>query len=129
MNAYEDADGNVVVDVCRYERMFDLDSQDPFGDGIARLDRWTVNPNTRKVSETCIDERGVEFPRCHPALSGKPYRFGYSVAVAGEGFPAINKHDLHTGWCTRHELGAGRHSRGTVLRPARARERARGERP
>lgn len=110
MNAYEDAHGNVVVDVCRYERMFDLDTQDPFGDGVARLDRWTVNPATRRVSETCIDERGVEFPRCHPNRNGKAYRYGYSVAVAGTGFPAINKHDLDTGWCVRHELGPGRHA-------------------
>ena len=32
MNAYDDADGNVVVDVCRYERMFDKDIYGPFGD-------------------------------------------------------------------------------------------------
>lgn len=124
MNAYEDEHGNVVVDVCRYERMFDVDVQDPFGDGVARLDRWIVNPTTRQVSETCIDERGVEFPRCHPGLNGKPYRYGYSVAVEGAGFPAINKHDLHTGWCVRHELGPGRHAAEPYFVP---REHAAGE--
>lgn len=124
MNAYEDDHGNVVVDVCRYERMFDLDAQDPFGDGVARLDRWIVNPATRQVSETCIDERGVEFPRCHPGHGGKPYRYGYSVAVEGTGFPAINKHDLHTGWCVRHELGPGRHAAEPFFVP---REHATGE--
>jgi carotenoid cleavage dioxygenase len=89
--------------------MFDLDEQGPFGDHIATLDRWTVNPRTRQVAETRIDDRGLEFPRCHPALSGKPYRYGYSVATTGDAFPAINKHDLVTGECSRHDLGPGRH--------------------
>ena len=53
---------------------------------------------------------GCEFPRCAPALTGRPYRFGYSVAVEGDGFPAVNKHDLATGAVTRHELGSGRHT-------------------
>jgi 8'-apo-carotenoid 13,14-cleaving dioxygenase len=111
MNAYEDEQGNVVLDVCRYSRMFEADVHGPFGDSIATLDRWTVDPRTRRVSEQRIDERGQEFPRCHPALSGKPYRFGYSVAVAaGGGFPCINKHDLQTGVCTQYAPGPGRHA-------------------
>jgi carotenoid cleavage dioxygenase len=109
MNAYEDEAGNVVLDVCRYRRMFDMDAQGPFGDDIATLDRWTVNPTTRKVSEQRIDDRGLEFPRCHPSFSGKPYRYGYSVATTGDAFPAINKHDLVSGACCRHDLGPGRH--------------------
>jgi carotenoid cleavage dioxygenase len=110
MNAYEDSAGNVVLDVCRYERMFQQDLHGPLGDSLATLDRWTVNPRTRKVSETRIDGRPQEFPRCDPALTGKPYRFGYSVAADKVGFPAINKIDLASGAVTRVELGAGRHS-------------------
>jgi 8'-apo-carotenoid 13,14-cleaving dioxygenase len=111
MNAYEDQ-GNVVLDVCRYERMFESDVHGPFGDSLASLDRWTINPQTRRVTEQRIDARAQEFPRCHPALNGKAYRYGYSVAVGadGGGFPAINKHDLKTGVCTQHGLGAGRHA-------------------
>lgn len=110
MNAHEDAAGDVVLDVCRYERMFDLDAQGPFGDGVATLDRWTVNPTTRKVSEERIDARGLEFPRCHPALNGRPYRYGYTVATTGDTFPAIYKHDLTTGRSVQHDLGPGRHA-------------------
>jgi 8'-apo-carotenoid 13,14-cleaving dioxygenase len=111
MNAYEDAEGNVVLDVCRYDRMFAADVQGPFGDSLATLTRWTIDPRTRRVSEQCIDSRGQEFPRCHPAHSGKPYRYGYSVAVDRDGgFPHINKHDLQTGVCTQHTLGPGRHA-------------------
>lgn len=111
MNAYENEQGQVVVDVCRYERMFAADVQGPFGDSLATLTRWTIDPQRRRVAEMVIDERALEFPRCHPARTGKPYRFGYSVAVdAGGGFPGINKHDLHTGLCSQHALGPGRHA-------------------
>lgn len=110
MNAHEDAQGNVVLDVCRYERMFVSDVHGPFGDSLATLDRWTVNPTTRKVSEQRIDDRAQEFPRVHPDLNSKPYRYGYSAAVEDNGFPRINKQDLQTGTTSHFELGAGRHT-------------------
>ncbi|MFU8816752.1 MAG: carotenoid oxygenase family protein [Pseudomonadales bacterium] len=110
MNAYDDAQGNVVIDLCRYERMFETDVQGPFGDSLATLDRWTINPSTRRVSEQRIDPRGQEFPRCHPQRNGKPYRYGYSVAVETDTFPQIYKHDLQTGASEQHILGPGRHA-------------------
>lgn len=121
MNAYEDPAGNVVIDICRYDRMFDQDTHGPFGDSLPHLDRWTINPNTRKVSETTVDERPQEFPRCHPALNGKPYRYGYTVAVAGPetgyGFPSIYKHDLQSGTATEFSVGPGRQSAEPVFIP------------
>lgn len=117
MNAFEDADGKVVIDICRYERMFDQDVRGPFGDSLPRLDRWTIDPKTRSVSEQIVDARGQEFPRCHPDLNGKPYRYGYTVAVADGSFPAIYKHDLQTGTATEFEMGAGRHSAEPVFVP------------
>jgi carotenoid cleavage dioxygenase len=121
MNAYDDADGNVVLDLCRYERMFVADHNGPFRDSLATLDRWTVNPETGKVREERIDERAQEFPRCHPALNSKPYRYGYSVAVkdGGVSFPAINKHDMATGACSQFDLGPGRHSGEPYFVPRR----------
>jgi 8'-apo-carotenoid 13,14-cleaving dioxygenase len=109
MNAFEDADGNVVLDVCRYQRMFEQDVHGPFGDSLATLDRWTIDPRTRRVSEQRLDDRAQEFPRCHPDLNGRPYRYGYAVAVEADGFPAIYKHDLQTG-TARIDMGPGRHS-------------------
>lgn len=121
MNAYEDSDGNVVIDICRYDSMFDNDINGPFGDSLPRLDRWTVNPTTRKVNETIVDARTQEFPRIHPALNGKPYRYGYTVAVAGAagdyGFPSILKHDMRSGTATEFSVGAGRHSAEPVFIP------------
>jgi carotenoid cleavage dioxygenase len=121
MNAHEDQAGNVVIDICRYDRMFDQDTRGPFGDSLPRLDRWTINPNTRRVNETIVDERPQEFPRCHPAMNGKPYRYGYTVAVAGAdagyGFPSIYKHDLQSGTATEFSVGPGRQSAEPVFIP------------
>ncbi|MDA1073137.1 MAG: carotenoid oxygenase family protein [Proteobacteria bacterium] len=117
MNAYEDVQGNVVIDIVRYERMFDQDIRGPFGDSKPRLDRWTINPGTRTVSEQIVDARPQEFPRCHPDLNGKPYRYGYSVAVEGYSFPSIYKQDLQTGHATQFDMGAGRHSAEPVFIP------------
>jgi carotenoid cleavage dioxygenase len=110
MNAYDDAEGNVVIDVCRYERMFDKDIYGPFGDNVPTLDRWTLNPATRRASETRIDERGQEFPRCHPGRLGKPYRYGYTAGVEGLDFSNIYKHDLQTGETESIAMGDGRHT-------------------
>lgn len=119
MNAYEDANGDVVIDIVRYDKMFLDDIRGPFGDSLPRLDRWTINTTATsgKVSEQTIDARAQEFPRCHPGLNGKPYRYGYTVAVDGWGFPAIYKHDLNTGNVTQFEVGPGRHSAEPVFVP------------
>lgn len=117
MNAHEDPQGNVVIDIVRYDRMFDKDIFGPFGDSSPRLDRWTINPRTRTVAEEVVDARPQEFPRCHPDLNGKPYRYGYTVAVEDYRFPAIYKHDMQTGTATSYEVGAGRHSAEPVFVP------------
>ncbi|MEM7218721.1 MAG: carotenoid oxygenase family protein [Pseudomonadota bacterium] len=121
MNAYEDERGDVVIDIARYPRMFDTDTLGPFGDGSPRLDRWTLNPREEpgagSVREETIDERYQEFPRCHPALNGQPYRYGYTVAAEGYSFPALYKHDLQTGSSWTYEVGAGRHSGEPVFVP------------
>ena len=118
MNAYEDSEGRVVIDVVRYDKMFESDTNGPFGDSLPRLDRWTINPVSRTVSEEIVDERPQEFPRCHPDLNGKPYRFGYAVAVdAKYGFPAIYKHDVQKGVATQFSFNAGQHGSEPVFIP------------
>jgi carotenoid cleavage dioxygenase len=111
MNAYDAADGSVVVDLCVYDRMFDTDILGPFGDGLARLERWTLNPVTRTCSTAVIDETANEFPRHRGSLTGKPYRYGYCAAPdvddLGAGWPTL-KHDLHTGERHVFDHGPGR---------------------
>ena len=122
MNAYEDANGDVIIDIARYDKMFDGDIRGPFGDSLPRLDRWNINPRDEvgagTVKEQIIDDRFQEFPRCHPDLNGKPYRYGYAVAV-GEypNFPSIYKHDLVQGTVSQFDVGPGRHSAEPVFVP------------
>jgi len=114
MNAHDvvDEDGRVqvVLDVCRYETMFATDVLGPFGDGMARLERWRVDPVRRTVSIDVVDDRANEFPRHRGALTGRPYRYGYCTAPSADeaaGWPTV-KHDLQTGERWELDHGPGR---------------------
>ncbi len=120
VNAYEDENGQVIIDLCRYERMFAADTNGPFGDSLPRLDRWTIDPKAKKVSEQIVNERGQEFPRCHPALNSKPYQFGYTLAVEDKSFPGIYKQDMKTGESSLFKFGKGRHGGEPVFVPKEA---------
>ncbi len=117
MNAYEDDDGNVIIDICRYDRMFAEDTNEPFGDSLPKFDRWTANPKTQIVSEQRIDDRSQEFPRCHPELNSKNYHYGYSLAVETNSFPAVYKHDMKSGESWEFKFGPGRHGGEPVFIP------------
>jgi carotenoid cleavage dioxygenase len=108
MNAYDAADGTVVIDVCMYDRMFDTDILGPFGDGFARLERWVVDPVRRVTSTTVIDDSRVEFPRHRGSLTAKPYRYGYCASPGLEPTWPTVKYDLHTGARTQFDHGPGR---------------------
>jgi len=109
LNAYDTADGRVIIDVCFYERMMRDDLRGPFGDSMARLVRWEADPTSRRVAATTIDERVNEFPRHRGSLTGKPYRYGYCAEVdpSSMHWPTV-KHDLHTGARTAFDHGPGR---------------------
>ncbi len=111
MNAYDADDGRVVIDLCQYDVMFDRDLLGPFGDpGLARLERWTLDPEARTASIDVVDERANEFPRHRGSLSTKPYRYGYCAAPSVDdaaGWPTL-KHDLQTGTRQEFDHGPGR---------------------
>ena len=111
MNAYDAPDGNVVIDICNYDRMFDQDLLGPFGEGaLPRLERWDLNPAARTASTTVIDASPNEFPRHRGSLSTQPYRYGYCAAPSDDmtaGWPTI-KHDLETGGRQVFDHGPGR---------------------
>lgn len=108
VNAYsETRDGAevLVLDVVRYDRMFDRDRRGPAGDAKPTLDRWSINLATGAVSAERRDDRSQEFPRINEALLGGKHRFGYTVGVDGglnagtELSTALYKHDYATGSC------------------------------
>ncbi|MGY1706219.1 carotenoid oxygenase family protein [Geodermatophilus sp. SYSU D00697] len=118
LNAFDDADGRVVVDVCRYEGAYDLSAL--AGQGPLTLDRWTVDPAAGRVSAQRLDDREQEFPRVDERVVSRPHRYGYSVAV-GELSPAtvhpaglfadgafanaLLKHDMTAGTVEAHPFG------------------------
>jgi 8'-apo-carotenoid 13,14-cleaving dioxygenase len=111
LNAYDTPDGRVVIDLCNYDRMFDRDILGPFGDGgMARLERWELDPQRCTASITVIDETPNEFPRHRGSLTARPYRYGYCASPSvdpTEGWPTL-KHDLQTGARVVFEHGPGR---------------------
>ena len=108
MNAYDRADGNVVLDVARHDKVFDSDMLGP-GDSRPTLDRWVIDPRSGKVREHRLDDRPQEFPRHDARRVGLPYRYGYTAAARGGEmtFGALIKHDLEQGTRESREAPAG----------------------
>ena len=143
MNAYDDADGNVVIDLVVYDRMFDVAPHRPVRGQPRPAGAVDDQPGHRATpASTSIDATPQEFPRHRGSLTAKPYRYGYcarpSTSTSVE-WPTL-KHDLHTGAALvvrprpgprRRRAGVrrppGRHRRGRRLadhvRPRRAQRR------
>lgn len=120
LNAYDTPDGKVVIDICNYDKMFDLDVLGPFGDGgQARLERWVLDPSARTAVITIIDDTANEFPRHRGSVGGQPYRFGYCASPSTDpkaGWPTL-KHDLETGERSVFDHGTGRAAGEPVFVP------------
>jgi carotenoid cleavage dioxygenase len=107
MNAY-DEDGVVVVDVVRHPRMFATHHNGP-SEGAPTLERWRVDPASRKVTTELLDGRAQEFPRVDERLVGHRHRYGYTAAAVEEPGTfsldrALVKHDLERGTQERRPL-------------------------
>ncbi len=111
MNAYDDGD-KIVFDVSRYERLWDQG----WKDGRARLTRWVIDPATKRVSQTQLDDTTMEFPRVPDVRAGLKHRYGYAPVTGDEGSEnfasegAVLKYDLQTGEITRSNFGKGTHA-------------------
>ena len=121
VNAYEDQQGNVVVDAMRYQRLFDEDWNGPFTEFPSLLTRWTLNLANGNASEQQLDDLPAEFPRMHPHLNGKFNRFGYSLGT-GLGvkpdFGRIIKYDFVNKSNEVYELGEGKEGAESVFIPS-----------
>jgi carotenoid cleavage oxygenase len=118
MNAYDLADGRIVLDVARHPKMFATDYNGPF-EGPPTLDRWTIDAAGGKVLEERIDERGQEFPRVDERVVGKPHRYGYCTSFGQTGIEhgALLKYDFERGTADAHSYGEGRGSGEGVFIP------------
>jgi carotenoid cleavage dioxygenase len=124
LNAYDDLTSDaVVLDVCRYETMFD---DDPHGIGgnAARLERWTISPSSRRVATEIVADLPVEFPRPDERLVGRKHSVGYFAVPSFEqefaGAEAISlaRIDVTSGAVELHDFGPGAVASEGVFVPA-----------
>jgi carotenoid cleavage dioxygenase len=123
-NAYDLADGRVVLDLFVHNRNSYRDFRGPDGETI-RFERWTIDPATASVGRAILDDTAGEFPRIDERLVGKPYRYAYSLQVPtglGDvtGETVIHKHDLVAGRRESHDFGNARYPGEFVFIPAHA---------
>ena len=119
-NAYDTADGKVVLDACVYDTMFAETTGGPSGTSLG-LERWTIDPVAKTVERRTIDAAPQEFPRPDERFFGQPYRYSYTMALP-EGEFAISatklyKHDLEAGTREVHDFGEGRYPGEFVFVP------------
>jgi carotenoid cleavage dioxygenase-like enzyme len=77
VNAFDDAQGNVVLEVCRSPQYFARSNTD--FDSTPRLHRFTLDLARRSVKSEPLDDLLMEFPQIDQRLTGREYRYGYGV--------------------------------------------------
>jgi carotenoid cleavage dioxygenase len=119
MNAYDDGDTSIVLEVVRHPKMFDTDHRGP-NEGPPTLDRWIVDLVDGKVRESRVDDRGQEFPRVDDRLLGKPHRYGYAPTIGedAKGGDSLIKHDLVGGNTQSRSFGADKTLGEFVFHPS-----------
>ena len=122
LNAYDDADRNVVIDVVRYADMFATDVHGPGSSANTRLERWTVDVTRRHVGIELVDDTAQEFPRVDDRQVGRVHRYGYAteiaIATSWADLGSLRKHDLVSGKSQRHDVGTDRAAGEPVFVPA-----------
>ena len=122
VNAHEHGD-TIVLHVSRQPEAFGT-SNDDYAE-VGRLWRWTIDLAKGTVTEQQIDDRPGDFGRVDDRMIGLDARYGYLMALGGEGNSeepvygsALWKYDLHDGTCTEHQLGDGVRGAEPVFAPA-----------
>lgn len=146
-NAHTDAAGRVVLDAARYAGADAARSWSRIGDpsastgipahpttegpaataastGMARLHRWVIDPATDTVTETTLDDRGIEFPTLDDSRVGRAARYRYAVSGGGVHTTAIVKLDADAGIVAEHWLGPDIVTSEAVFVPSPATDRA-----
>ncbi|HEX3348315.1 MAG TPA: carotenoid oxygenase family protein [Acetobacteraceae bacterium] len=125
LNAWDNADGSIHVDVMQY----DAPPLFPRADGrvsspaetTARLVRWTIDPEaaTDAFRQSRLDDMPGEFPRIDERVAGHANRFGAfaGVGAAGGDTDIIAWIDLATGRRSGHRLPPGDATSEPVLVP------------
>ncbi len=108
VNAFDvqtnDGTNQVVVDLCRFDRMFYSDLHGPF-ESIPKLARWTIDPTTGTVSEDIVSEQSQDFPTHDPRVVARKYQYAYTSWLD---LGHTCRTDMETGETILHNHGEGR---------------------
>lgn len=120
LNAFDDGE-RVVLDVVRYDRMFDANRLGP-DDSAPHLWRWTIDTATGTTHEEQLSDLPFEFPRVDERRVGRRHRYGYGTTIArgtsGNEFAGqLVRTDASDGTTQVVDLGAGRTSGEWVMVP------------
>ena len=109
-NAFEEADGTIVIDVAWYNELWRGGPSATTFDK-AMLKRWRIPPGATKAQEQQLDDRSIEFPRVNEGLTGAHHNIVYSVDtgtdLASERYTSLRKYDLKSGKSTVHDFNTG----------------------
>lgn len=118
LNAFDDGD-SVVMDVIRYETVFDTGPGEVISRSSPSLWRWTVDPTADRVSEARTDDTPVEFPRIDDAVAGRRHRYGYCTRAGDRpeepSWEGLVKYDFQRDESTRYEPGPNRSASEAVF--------------
>ena len=111
LNAFDD-DDRIVLDVVRYDAVFETGPGEAVTHSLPSLHRWTVDPVANHVHEEALDDMPVEFPRIDPSVAGSPHRYGYCVRTGSDPvqptYEGLVKYDLARDESVRFDPGEGR---------------------
>jgi carotenoid cleavage dioxygenase len=117
LNAYDHDTTAVIVDVIAWDAAF---TGTPFGDGDPVLERWVIDLTAHRMQRRVIDDTPCEFPRHDERLTGRPHRYGYTIAYDDPLTGRIRKTDLTTGSETLFDPGPRQSAMEAVFVPANA---------
>lgn len=108
-NAFEAADGSIVLDVAWYQEHWRGGATGKAFEP-ARLKRWTISADRTRVSEAFLDDRPIEFPKTNDNYCGLPHRYVYAVETSRDEQAArsqtLTKFDVETGVAQSHVFDA-----------------------
>jgi 8'-apo-carotenoid 13,14-cleaving dioxygenase len=115
VNAFDDDEGNVVVDAVVFEKMFDTVGVGP-ADGPSKIERWTISPDGSPVRRAVIDDRIQEFPRIDERRTGLRHNHIYAAGIQSDRGSAY-RFDTVTGAKSAHDHGPLRFGSECVFVP------------
>ncbi len=122
VNAYDEDDGTVVLDVarCPWGFRFDVGNAQFESNPLASLWRYRIGPAAGSSYAKQLDPSHIELPRINESLTGQPYRFVYAVEQpTDEEMRGIVKYDLKARCIERYEVAPGDQNSEPVFVPRR----------